>query len=134
MPKKSTHSVRARPLFLPLHCNNPHWIPWRRHPRLAIAIHRDTSPVSHGDVGGEVGVGGNAFDHESATAAIRVRSSPMPFRTSGRERNSSGRHVIKGLADTIESAETKKHKTALTQILDYFREINMTCTIRNLHY
>ena len=118
MPKRSTHSVRARPLILPLHCNNPHWIPWRRHPhpRLAIAIHRDTSPVSYGDVGGEVGVGGNAFDHESATAAaaIRVRSSLMPFRTSGRERNSSGRHVIKGLADTIESAETKTHKAAVT--------------------
>ena len=114
VPKKKTHSVRARPLILPLHCNNPHWIPWRRHPRLAIAIHRDTSPVSHGDVGVEVG--GNAFDHESATAAaaIRVRSSLMPFRTSGRERNGSGRHVIKGLADTIESAETKKHKTAVT--------------------
>ena len=73
--------------------------------------------MSHGDVGGEVGdVGGSAFDHESATAAaaIRVRSSLMPFRTSGRERNSSGRHVIKGLADTIESAETKKHKAAVT--------------------
>ena len=80
---------------------------------MAIAIHRDTSPVSQGDVGG------NAFDHGSATTmeeaaaeAIRVRSSLMPFRTSGRERNSSGRDAIKGLADTIESAETKKHKTA----------------------
>ena len=79
---------------------------------MAIAIHRDTSPVSYGDVGGEGGVGGNAFDHESATA-IRVRSSLMPFRTSGRERNSSGRDVIKGLADTIESAETKSTRLQL---------------------